>query len=234
MGVAGSELNHEDYALTDPRKDLDYTAFPPREAPAKMFRAKSKANGPWYFSSAPKNGGVGPGRFDLRDPRGTCYWAADPETALGERLGPNMLDEPGTIPESFLEQAEIATADGAPGQFADLGNRRAATHFAVTGELSKTPDYAQAQRYATTFDKAGFAGILYAARYSGDQAANAIAIFGDTGADNSRAADPNTIPAADIARRMGLTIVPTPAKEASEEFEVVDPGAVPPPKKRPK
>ena len=233
MGVAGSKLNHEDYALTDPRGDLDYSGFPSLEAPEKMFRAKSKANGPWYFSSAPKDGGVGRGRFDLRDPRGTCYWATDPETALGERLGPDLLDEPGTIPESFLEHAEIATADGVPGQFADLGNRRASTHFAVTGELSKTADYAQAQRYATTFDKAGFAGILYAARYSGDQAPNAIAIFGPTGPDDDRAFDPDTIPAVEVARNMGLTIVPTPAKESSDAFTVMDPASTPERKKRP-
>ncbi len=230
--MGGSELNHEDYALTDPRGDLDYPGFPSREAPEKMYRAKSKANGPWYFSSATKDGGVGRGRFDLTDPRGTCYWAADPQTALGERLGPDLLDNPGTIPESFLAQAEIATAAGAPGRFADLGDRRAATHFAVTGELSKTADYEQAQRYATTFDEAGFAGILYAARYSGDQAPNAIAIFGPTGADNGRAFDPDAIPALEVARDMGLTVIPTPAEEFSNAFTIVDPASVTAPKKR--
>jgi hypothetical protein len=227
--VARSELNHQDYALTNPREDLDYSGFPQREAPTKMYRAKAKANGAWYFASAPK-GGVGAGRFDLTDPRGTCYWASDAETALGER--PDMLAAPGTIPASFLEPAEIATADGADGRYADLGNRRAATHFAVTGELSKTDDYGQAQQYATTFDGAGFDGILYAARYSGDQSPNAIAIFGDKGPDASRQVDVDTIPALDIARDMGLTIIGAPSDDLASAFNVVDPAATPAPKKR--
>ncbi|WIE81335.1 RES domain-containing protein [Curtobacterium sp. MCSS17_016] len=230
--MAGSELNHQDYALTDPREDLAYSGFPTREAPAKMFRAKAKANGAWYFASSPK-GGVGAGRFDLTDPRGTCYWASDAATALGERLGPDMLAAPGTIPASFLEPAEVATADGADGRFADLGNRRAVTHFAVTGELSKTDDYAQAQRYATTFDSAGLAGIFYAARYSGDQSPNAIAVFGDKGPDTSRQVDADTIPAIDVARSMGLTIIGAPSDDLAAAFDVVNPSETPAPKKRP-
>ncbi|MGW8431716.1 RES domain-containing protein [Curtobacterium citreum] len=230
--MAGGKLNHKDKALTDPRTDLDYTGFPAREVTGKMFRAKAKANGAWYFASSPV-GGVGEGRFDLTDPRGTCYWASDAETALGERLGPDMFDKPGTIPESFLEQADIATAEPAPGQFADLGNRRASTHFAVTGELSKTDDYAQAQRYATTFDAAGFAGIIYAARFSGDQAPNAYAAFGAKGPDTTRQVDADTISAIDTARDMGLTIVSPPAAAPSSAYSVLDPSAVPPPSKRP-
>ncbi|WIB65865.1 RES domain-containing protein [Curtobacterium sp. MCBD17_040] len=231
--MADGELTHSDYALCDPSDSLNYADFPTREAPPMMFRAKAKSNSAWYFSSVTAGShGKQNGRFDLPAPRGTCYWAADAATALRERLGPNLLAEPGSIPQYLLDAADIASADGAPGAFADLGSPDAVTKFGVTGELSKTADYVQARKYALVFDAAGLAGIFYGARFSGDQPPNALAIFGDQGADPTRQVDPATIPALTVARQMGLTVIPAPAKNTAAALNVLDPTTIPAMKRR--
>lgn len=50
----------------------------------RLYRVQWVGRGPWWFST--RTGNASPGRFDLKDPYGTCYFADDPVAALIEKL----------------------------------------------------------------------------------------------------------------------------------------------------
>ena len=66
-----------------------------------LFRAHLAARGPWWFGSD------GSGRFDLPAPRGACYVAQDPASAVRERVGP-VLAAARAVPESLLEDVVVS------------------------------------------------------------------------------------------------------------------------------
>ena len=97
-----------------------------------LFRAHGRDLGPWWF------GNDGAGRFDLVPPRGTCYLALDPLSALRERLGP-VLGGSQAVPESLLEESVVSRLRlSAARDVADTQDRGAA-EFGVTRELNHRP-----------------------------------------------------------------------------------------------
>lgn len=166
-----------------------------------LFRAHLRALGPWWFG----NGGAG--RFDLPAPRGTCYTAGDPESALRERLGP-VLGGAAAVPESLLEEVVVSRLRlPEPCAVADLQSRDA-TSFGVTRELETMVPYAVPHTWARAFDTAGLDGVRYGPRFTpGD--GSAVALFGDAG-DPGWATDPAPVPADRVAG--ALRIVPTPRR----------------------
>lgn len=186
-------------------------------ADTDLYRAHGRDLGPWWF------GNDGAGRFDLRTPRGTCYVALDPLSALRERLGP-VLGSSQAVPESLLEEAVVSRLRlPAARDVADTQDRGAA-EFGVTREIESTVPYAVPQAWARAFDEAGFGGVRYGPRFTpGDS--SALALFDAEGAADWPV-DPDPVPAQQVPgapaampnpRRGDLTVVRPPRTRTTRD-----------------
>ena len=193
--------SRERTALGPPPASL--AGFPayPLDTDTDLFRAHGAAFGAWWF------GNDGTGRFDLLAPRGTCYLALDPLTALRERLGP-VLGSSQAVPESLLEEAVVSRLRlPRARRVADVQDRRAAA-FGVTRELESMVPYAVPQAWARALDEEGCGGVRYGPRLTpGD--VSAIALFDQAGAVEWPA-DPDPVPAQEVPG--GPTSMPTPRR----------------------
>ncbi|MFC8503220.1 RES family NAD+ phosphorylase [Pedococcus sp. NPDC057267] len=139
-----------------------------------LFRAHRADRGPWWF------GNDGGGRFDLAAPRGTCYLALDPCSAVRERLG-LVLGGRREVPASLLEEVLVSTLHvPGPVEVADVQSREAGD-FGVTRELESMVPYAVPQAWARAFDDAGLGGVAYGPRFTPGEA-SAVGLFGPAGA----------------------------------------------------
>lgn len=182
-----------------------------------LFRAHRRGLGPWWF------GNDGAGRFDLRAPRGTCYVALDPLSALRERLGP-VLGGSRAVPESLLAESVVSRLRLPSARDAADVQDRGAAEFGVTRELESTVPYAVPQAWARAFDEAGFGGVRYGPRFTpGDS--SALALFDGEGApDWPVDHDPvaaQQVPGAPEAmpnpRRSDLTVVRPPRTRTTRD-----------------
>ena len=182
-----------------------------------LFRAHAAERGPWWF------GNDGGGRFDLVEPRGTCYLALDPLSALRERLGP-VLGPSQRVPESLLESVVLSRLRViVEREVADVRDERAAA-FGVTRELESMVPYAVPQAWARAFDAAGCGGVRYGPRFTpGDS--SAVALFDEEG-DAGWPADPDPLPAHQVPgaptalptpRRADLTVVRPPRTRTTRD-----------------
>jgi hypothetical protein len=182
-----------------------------------VFRAHGADRGPWWF------GNDGGGRFDVAAPRGTCYVALDPLSALRERLGP-VLGPAQAVPESLLEECVVSRLRAvAHCDLADVQSRGAAA-FGVTRELESMVPYAVPQAWARAFDSAGFDGVRYGPRFTPGES-SAVALFGAQGAADWPT-DPDPVPAGRVPgapatmatpRRGDLTVVRPPRTKAHRD-----------------
>ena len=191
---------------------MPLAGFPSRllRAGEQVYRAHTATLGPWWF------GADGHGRFDLSDPRGTCYLAGSALAALRERLGV-VLGRLPVVPASLLEGAVVSTL-AAPDErdLADLQTADAA-RFGVTRELETMVPYAVPQAWARGFDEAGLGGVAYGPRFTtGD--ATSLALF-DAGGAADWPCDASPVPAAEVPgapvaldppRRWDVTVVRPP------------------------
>ena len=166
-----------------------------------LVRAHAVAFGPWWF------GNEGGGRFDLPSPRGTCYTALDPGSAVRERVGP-VLGGAVAVPESLLEDVVVSRLRLPDGRdVADVQSSTAA-EFGVTRELETMVPYAVPQLWAQALDGAGHGGVRYGPRFTpGDR--SAVALFDDEGARHWPS-DPEPVPAA--AAPGAPAVLPTPRR----------------------
>jgi RES domain len=175
-----------------------------------LRRAHTVAYSPWWFGS---DGG---GRFDLPQPRGTCYLASLAVAALRERLGIVLGSRP-VVPASLLDDVVISTLHLPDDRdVADVESEQA-TRFGVTRELETMVPYAVPQAWARAFDGAGIGGVAYGPRFTTGDAVS-YAIFGPAGAADWPV-DPEpvaaaAVPGAPVAvvppRRWDLTVVRPP------------------------
>lgn len=135
--------------------------------------------GCWWFSSTPVGGGP-EGRFDLTEPRGTCYLGSTLGVAARERCG--RLLAAGAIPEDHLAGRLVSTVTLPPTTVADLTDP-AGAHVGVTAELATGHDYPLTTQWATALDATDVAGIRYAPRFTpAGGPEHAMALFGAAGA----------------------------------------------------
>ena len=182
-----------------------------------LFRAHARTLGPWWF------GNDGSGRFDLPTPRGTCYLALDPLSALRERLGP-VLGGSQAVPESLLEESVVSRLRLPVAREVADTQARGAARFGVTREIESTVPYAVPQAWARAFDDAGFEGVRYGPRFTpGDS--SALAVFGAEGAADWPI-DPDPVPAPQVPgaptamptpRRADLTVVRPPRTRTTKD-----------------
>ena len=121
-----------------------------------LFREHEVRDGPdrgfWWFSST--SAGDGPaGRFDLSEPRGTCYATETAGAAARERIG-RTLARGHIIPATIAEGRAVSSASG---ELTDLGDLTApdASAIGVTGEIHTIDDYAVTTSWADRADHAG-------------------------------------------------------------------------------
>jgi hypothetical protein len=169
-------------AQRGPAADADLGAFPSVESRGTTFyRAKRHDRGAWWFASTPADAdGVDGGRFDLADPRGTCYWADSVEVAVRERLAHHTLHTNTVFVGRATAMVVVAARASRGRRFADV-TAPAAVRHGVGAELPTMVDYRVPQGWARAFDAAGFAGVRYSTRFTSDAAPNAWAVFGDAG-----------------------------------------------------
>jgi RES domain len=190
--------------------------FPTRvlDEGSTLHRAHLVSRGPWWF------GHDGAGRFDVPAPRGTCYLATDPVTALRERIGPVLGAAP-AVPETLVADVVVSALPSPRAwRVADL-QVAAAGSYGVTRELGTMVPYAVPQAWARAFDAVGHDGVAYGPRFTpGDS--SAVAVFDEAGAPDWPV-DPAPVPASDVPgappvmatpRRADLTVVRPPRTRA--------------------
>lgn len=148
--------------------------FPARrlDPGTRLFRVVREGNGPWWFGSSLA------GRFDLSEPDGTCYLAADEIAALLELLA---VDRKGAlVPSAFFEEHRICELRGPEEMtLSDLTSRRA-SGFGITAEVGTITPYDRPQAWAARLHQAGFQGLVYWLRHDPSRA-EGIALFGPHG-----------------------------------------------------
>lgn len=194
-------MNRKREALTLPRVDMDFSAFPVTEpASTRVFRAHSTGNSPWFFAS--DDGG----RFNLREPRGTCYFADDAETAIRESFGP-LVEDGGVITRARAESKRVSTVDLPDGAtFADLGAGNT-VRYGLIREVLTSVDYTITNAWAEALSQIPTDGIRYASRFTmGDS--NSWALFGQAGADDTRAiAELGVLNGVEACESAGITVI---------------------------
>lgn len=161
--------------LGPPPDDPDHLAgFPSRflspELP--LFRVARKGYGPWWFSSSLE------GRFDLPEPDGTCYLAAEEMGALLELIGPDL--ESGAVSTDFFRERRLWELQ-VPRELklADSVSRKA-SGFGVTAEIGSMVPYGLPQAWAARLYAEGFEGLLYWLRHDPSRT-EGYALFGPHG-----------------------------------------------------
>jgi RES domain-containing protein len=173
-----------------------------------LYRAHKAAAAPWWFSSD------GSGRFDLRRPHGTCYLASDPEAAVRERWGEELLAL-GYVPRAVAEATEVSELRVPKGgRLADFC-AGAAAGFGVTREISTTGRYDVTQTWANALGPlgSGLRGVRYQPRLSTDARGWALGLFGDACAA-AWPAGPNPVGGVDLAARLGIEVAGIPSLSA--------------------
>ena len=189
--------------LGEPPDPHDLKSFPAsRLAPAKrLYRLHRSTRRPWYFSTS------GAGRFDLREPEGTCYAALDPAVAFIEVFYGLRIIPVGELVDMVVSTLSVPTTM----RLADCTNPKAVGHL-VTGEIATTSDYALTQRWAGAFRTGGFDGIRYWARHDTGRG-RAVALFGPAGQRDNwpvpTAAPLDATVHAEVTRRYGVVFLDT-------------------------
>lgn len=192
------------------RPPTDITGFPSTllRKGKTLYRAHSVKFGPWFFAS--DDGG----RFNLDAPHGTCYLATDEETALRERLGPDMsrrgLVSPGWADETVVSKLQVQRG----GRLADTTHADCPRH-GLTREIATYTGnrYTLTRLWATKFHGLGLRGVRYESRFTTAAKPNAYALFDSSGA-KPWPGDPAPESGRDACKRAGLRIDDPPTSAA--------------------
>jgi hypothetical protein len=137
-----------------------------------LFRVVRIGNGPWWFGSSME------GRFDLPEPDGTCYLAADALSALAEIIGPES--ERGLVSAEFLRGRRLVRLRVPRETVVSDATSRKAIGFGVTAEIGSVVPYDCPQAWASKLRAAGAEGIVYWLRHDPSRV-EGFALFGPHG-----------------------------------------------------
>lgn len=203
--------------LSWPSSSSQLSDFPSRllAAGARLFRIVRKGRGPWWFGSAMD------GRFDLPEPHGTCYLAADPLAALLEIIGPERTG--GLISPEFLSERRLRELQVPEDiKAADVTSRRA-SQFGITAEIGTIVPYDRTQAWARCFQEADFQGIVYWLRHDPARS-EGIALFGLHGERKSWKPGRERPLSRELIARLraecGIEIAPIPR---TKDLRIIDP-----------
>lgn len=166
---------------TQPPTDLGHFPVALIRRGRRLFRlvrrrdATGQVRSGWFFSSI---GGSRPGRYDLPEPDGTCYfsdqeWGAWLEVFRGIRV----------VDRGDVDKRRLFTAlrAGSGLRFGDLRSPKA-TAFGVSLDLSAGDVYSASQRWAAALRNAGLKGVVAHIRHDSSATARNVALFGKAGA----------------------------------------------------
>ena len=177
--------------------------------------------GCWWFASFTR--AAEPfGRFDLSDPRGTCYVAETAGAAARERFG-RFLAAGTPIPEDEVYDRVVSRITASLSALGDLTSPDAAV-VGVTGEIHTVDDYRLTATWSAAADAAGFSGLRYTPRFTrGGEAA--FAVFGPAGsAPPEGFAVEDVVPLADVLVDMGVLprVLPRAEEAVDDTVDVSD------------
>nr|WP_221195334.1 RES family NAD+ phosphorylase [Hoyosella altamirensis] len=183
-----------------PPGDRDLSTFPQyRLTRARtLYRAHRRDLSPWWFSSS------GEGRFDLEAPRGTCYLAFDPCTAVRETAGTTLV-QLGVVSAEFANTRVVSKLRAPATKRLANTCREQAASYGLTRELGTTTPYTVPREWAAAFAK-NFAGIVYQSRFT-TGASQAIALFSNAGRGTWEY-DTTPTPYTAAARQCGIRVAP--------------------------
>jgi hypothetical protein len=137
-----------------------------------LWRIARAGRSPWWFGSSLE------GRFDLPEPAGTCYLAAEALGALLEVIGPERRG--GLLARTFFEGRVLFGLRVPEGRrLADL-TARTGVGYGLTLEIHSLVPYTLPQAWAVALDGQGFDGLRYRARHD-PGGGFAFALFGEHG-----------------------------------------------------
>lgn len=183
-----------------PRRTLtapgDLTGFPVTRSPQRLRRVCRSDKGTWWFSSDMS------GRFDLRPPEGTCYFASDDYGAIREasRLGP--------VTPAWVSAREIRVVPGPTRARLAATTREAAARFGITNERVTMIPYSLAQRWAA-FRAAGFNGMRHVLRHDSRARPGGVSLFGRAGATRGKNGVRRPL-TAELMEAAGVRVLPPP------------------------
>lgn len=181
-------------SLQGPPEDLgSLKRFPRRRLTegTVLYRVTRRAHGPWWFSS-------GGGRFDLEQPRGTCYLALDDLSALLEVIGPDLR----FVGADFLASRVLHRLSlPEPRTLADFTSRRA-RGLGLTAEIHTTTPYDLPVEWAKAMDALGLGGILYMPRHDPSAEGRSVALFGTAGEESWAVGDGRSCDSPELRRRL--------------------------------
>lgn len=169
-----------------------------------LYRAHKKGLGPWWFAS--DDGG----RFNLDPPAGTCYLAADEETALRERLGPDM-DANGMVSREWADETVVSKLSVQRGGRLAHTCHKDAPKFGLTREIATCTGarYGLSRKWARKFHAEGMRGVLYESRFTTEARPNAWALF-DTAGARGWPVDPSPRLGHEVCERAGIIVIAPP------------------------
>lgn len=133
---------------------------------AALHRTHVATREPWWFGNS-----LG-GRFDLPEPRGTCYTGeSEIVTLLETWTGMSIVPRPELASRAISTlcvERDLSLADM---------TSNAGIEFGVTAEISTTIEYGPTQKWASALHAAGYDGIRYWARHEVARSAACIALF---------------------------------------------------------
>lgn len=199
-----------------PADPLALKDFPQRKLSpeVRLFRVVKRGRGPWWFGSSMQ------GRFDLPEPDGTCYLAADELSALLEVLASER--EGAMISMEFFERRGIRELQ-VPQEvtLSDTTSRRA-SGFGITAEIGAIVPYERPQAWAASLFQAGFLGIVYWLRHDPSRA-EGIALFGPRGErkhwKRGRERPVSAVLIQRLQTEYGIEVVPVPT---SRQLRILD------------
>lgn len=163
---------------TPPNDPGALESFPRRvfRAGVQLHRIHHANLGPCWFSAV--TDGPGGGRFDLSPPKGSSYWALQPEAAFLESIARRPVS---VIPLELLDRFQHSTV-ALPGDLLAANTPvKRARGFGLTGEFHTTSDYAITRGWAAALAKAKFEALVAIPRHDVTARLRTVAIFGRAG-----------------------------------------------------
>lgn len=208
-----------------PRESGRLATFPDRQLPAgrRLHRVHHAGLGPCWFHNSEESSTSG-GRFDLRAPNGSSYWALQGAAAFLETVVRRPV---AMIPSEVVSRFHLTTVALPTPLMAANSPIQKARGFGLTAEFHTTTDYGLTRRWAQALHRAGHRALIAIPRHDVTARLRTVTLFGRGGEHRprgwARRLSTGPIPTSliDQMSAWGLRVVPIPF-----EVPTTDPGTI--------
>lgn len=153
--------------------------FPVRTLAAgtPLHRLHHRSLGPCWWSSFDE-GDPRAGRFDLRPPLGSSYWALQPEAAFLETIARRPIT---IVPVGIVDRYALSSVELPEGMACANSPVKRARAFGLTAEFHTTSDYFMTRMWAAAFEKAGHTSLISIPRHDVTAKLRSVTLFGRGG-----------------------------------------------------